>query len=287
VTGPWALTVLLMVILALSQIGLSQAWAGSCDANDRDCVETTGDQGRGSVVTEGAAFPEGKADGDLSSAVSESKGCKDCEWAISPACFESGPVASAGLCAGARVGCPDPRDLRFRVYLRRGNGPWIFRGTVCLGPNDRPPPVQDIGAAVRERVVNLLPDAAPSFQPRGGGIVNLPTLFASGEPETLTTQPFDVLGFSIMVTAHAHWVWTFEPGATETFHEPGGPYPEVSVSHTYTDAGTRRVVLTTYWEARFTVNGDGPFAVPGPAISKTAAPLTVPVREARSELVGG
>jgi hypothetical protein len=47
------------------------------------------------------------------------------------------------------------------------------------------------------------------------------------------------------------------------------------------------VTLTTSWTAKFTVDGQGPFAVPGPAITKTAGPVTVPVREARSQLVGG
>jgi hypothetical protein len=284
---------LVVVVMTVGVLLLTAGGASagdSCPRDRPDCSgvpapETTGDQDRGSVVTDGATFPDGKPDGDLSSAVSENKGCKDCHWAIVPAC-DGGPV-DGGLCAGALVGCPDPGNIRYRVYLRHGTGPWILRGAVCLGPEDRPPPVQDVGRAVRERVVNLLPDAAPSFQPVSGGIVNLATLFASGEPETLTTEPFDVLGFTIVVTARARWDWTFEPGVAETFHAPGGAYPDDSVAHTYAGPGTRRVGLTTYWHARFTVNGEGPFAVPGPEISKTAAPLTVPVREARSELVGG
>jgi hypothetical protein len=59
------------------------------------------------------------------------------------------------------------------------------------------------------------------------------------------------------------------------------------VSWTYETRGTRDVSLTTYWKATFTVDGDGPYAVPGPEISKTAEPLVVPVREARAVLVGG
>ena len=45
--------------------------------------------------------------------------------------------------------------------------------------------------------------------------------------------------------------------------------------------------MTTYWDASFTVDGDGPFQVPGAEISKTSGPITVPVREANSELIGG
>ena len=76
-------------------------------------------------------------------------------------------------------------------------------------------------------------------------------------------------------------------GVTEEFTKPGGRYPDDSVSWTYDKAGARDVSLTTYWKASFTVDGEGPFAVPGPEITKTAGPLTVPVREARSVLVGG
>jgi hypothetical protein len=238
------------------------------------------------VVTQGVQFPNTDPNSPLGIAVKGAKDCKDCQWAVSPACLESGPNDRA-LCAGAMVGCDNPLDLRFRVYLRHGTGPWVLQGTVCLGPGERPTSVTDIGAAVRERVVNYLPDAHPSFQPKAGGIVNLPTLFAAGENATLRTEPFDVLGFTVVVTATARWEWTFEPGDTEGFAEPGGGYPDQSVSHTYAAPGERQVSLTTYWKARFTVNGEGPFAVPGPDLTKTAGPVVVAVRAAHSELVGG
>lgn len=238
------------------------------------------------MVTNGVSFPNTDPNSDLGKAIAGSKGCKDCDWAISPACLEAGPV-DLGLCAGATVGCQRPDDLRYRVYLRRGNGPWVLQGTVCLGPGERPATVTDVGQAVRERVVNYLPDSHPSFQPRSGAIVNLPTIFAAGEPRTLTTAPFDVLGFRVVVTATARWEWTFDTGVTEAFTVPGGGYPDRSVSHTYAAPGARRVSLTTYWRARFTVDGQGPFAVPGPELTKTSGPVAVPVRAAGSVLVGG
>ena len=61
----------------------------------------------------------------------------------------------------------------------------------------------------------------------------------------------------------------------------------MSVAYTYADPGGRQVTVTTYWRASFTVNGEGPFQVPGAELSKTAGPIAVPVREARSELIGG
>jgi len=232
-------------------------------------------------------FPNTDPSSDLGKVVARTKNCKNCQWAISPACSESGPLADPTMCAGAAVGCAGAADTRFHVYLRRGNGPWVLQGTVCLGPGERPTSVTDIGEAVRARVVNYLPDAHPSFQPKAGGIVNLPTLFAAGEAPTLRTVPFDVLGFTVVVTASARWDWTFDRGVNESFTEPGGGYPDRSVSHTYAGPGAREVSVTTSWRAQFTVDGEGPFAVPGPELTKTVGPFTVPVRAAHSELVGG
>jgi hypothetical protein len=136
-------------------------------------------------------------------------------------------------------------------------------------------------------VVTYLPDAAPSFQPAQGGLVNLPTIFAAGEPESVTTEPFQVLGFTVVVTATAHWDWTFDRGVEQGFDKPGGAYPNDDVSYTYASAGDRDVSLTTTWDATFTIDGGGPYPVPAPAITKTVGPIPVPVREAHSALVGG
>lgn len=282
------LAVGLAVLMSLTVLDAAKAAEPGCPKHDIHCSAPTssGDQGSGSVVTDGAQLPNGIGDTDLGKAISGSKGCTDCEWAISPACFDNGPGDNA-LCAGATAGCVASDAIRYLVYLRHGDGPWILQGTICLGPGERPATVSDVGAAVRERVVNYLPDAHPSFQPKAGGIVNLPTLFAAGEPKSLTTEAFDVLGFSIVVTAQARWEWTFDKGVTKTFSEPGGGYPDQSVAHTYDGPGARSVSVTTYWRAKYTVDGDGPFAVPGPELSKTSGPFQVPVREARSELIGG
>jgi hypothetical protein len=91
----------------------------------------------------------------------------------------------------------------------------------------------------------------------------------------------------VVVTATARWEWTFDDGVTRSFTVPAGRYPDDSVSWTYATPGGRSVSVTTYWDGQFTVAGNGPYDVPGPAISMTAGPMHVPVREAKSHLVGG
>jgi hypothetical protein len=283
----------MLVVLVMSQGvpagAVEEPGSNQCHISQVNCQEppqSRGDQELGAVVTEGVQFPGVSADSELGRAQAENADCENCEWTITPACVANGPESDA-LCADAATSCAEPGDVRYRVYLRRPPGPWQLVDTVCLGPGERPTSVEDIGELVRERVVNYLPDSDPSFQPAAGGVVNIPTLFAANEPRRIETESFDVLGFEVVVTATARWEWTFDEGVTTAFDEPGGRYPDDSVSHTYRDTGARAVSVTTYWRASFTVDGDGPFAVPGPELSKTAGPLTVPVRQARSVLVGG
>jgi hypothetical protein len=285
-------SLLVVLVVATSLIGLwtQSAAASPCGSNQIVCPPdeptTGGDQENGSVVTTGVQFPGVSADSALGQATAANATCADCEWTIAPACIQNGPTDDA-LCLGALESCADPSAVRYRVYMRVPPGPWQLIDTVCLGPGERPASVADVGERVREVVVNYLPDASPSFQPAQGGVVNLPTIFAAGEPAEIRTEAFDVLGFEVVVTATARWEWTFDDQVTKAFDEPGGLYPDDAVSWTYDASGSRDVSVTTFWKPSFTVNGDGPFAVPGPEISKTAGPLAVPVREARSVLVGG
>lgn len=150
------------------------------------------------------------------------------------------------------------------MLLRNGALAWIAKRNVCLKPAQKPVTTADVGVEVRRVVTTYLPVARPSFQPAAGGIVNLPTIFASGEPQTLRTEPFDVLGFTVVVSARARWVWTFDPGVVEPFAGPGGSYPDMSSAHTYPSPGERSVSVTTFWRGTFTVDGRGPFPAPGP-----------------------
>ena len=49
-----------------------------------------------------------------------------------------------------------------------------------------------------------------------------------------------------------------------------GAWPNDAVAHTYGSAGTFPVVVTTEWQAWFTVDGLGPFPVEGPPVARSA-----------------
>lgn len=277
-----------MLLLVLVSLPATPAFGSEhpCSEPDWDCISAETDPEQGAIAAQGVLIPGATPGSGVGHATTRAVDCPECAWSLTPMCLGNGPGETTG-CRNAVESCGTAGDILFWVYFRESRGgPWRLVGTICLGPGEGPTSVGDIAEAVRERVINLLPDARPSFQPTDGGIVNLPTIFAAGESQQFSTERFDMLGFQVVVTAEASWEWAFDRGVSKTFSVPGGRYPDDSVSYTYETKGARQVTVTTTWDATFTADGVGPYPVSGPPITKTAGPLQVPVREARSVLVG-
>jgi hypothetical protein len=125
------------------------------------------------------------------------------------------------------------------------------------------------------------------MQPKGGTLIGLPAVFASGQPARLGERTFTLVGFEIVLDGRASWTWDFGDGDGLTTTEPGGSWPDVTISHPYPQSGAYPVSVTSTWDAWFTVDGLGPWPVGGEPVTQTSDPLLVPVVEARAELVIG
>jgi hypothetical protein len=208
--------------------------------------------------------------------------CPDCLWRMAPDCgqTQADPLV---LCENASRGCP-LGEVRMRVD-RWQPGDWGFRpvASVCMGPRTPLTPAA-AAPAVRDAFIELLPPPGPSFQPAAGGLVQVPTLFAAGQPGAIGPVALDLGPYPIELEAKATWTWDFGDGVEQRFTLPGGGWPDTSVSHTYRSRGGRQVTVTTAWTGTYRLDGLGPFPVTGPPVTQRAA-LTVPVREARSQLV--
>jgi hypothetical protein len=208
--------------------------------------------------------------------------CAGCEWRITSYCTRL--EFDAGGCNGSHDGCPAGM-LRVRVWLRETPGIWQQVGTACLG--DRPPvTVEEIGGAVRGDAVALLPVLRAGAQPADGALVGLPTVFRTGQPAAgLVGADLSVLGLDVVLDAQARWLWSWGDGSAEWTSRPGGRYPDLSVAHTFRRAGSADVEVVAVWRAVFSVEGLGPFEVPGDPLTQDGR-LRVEVREARAVLVG-
>jgi hypothetical protein len=187
------------------------------------------------------------------------------------------------LCVGATATCPSGQ-IRYEVQLLRPEATEFVRvGSVCLGPNTPRTPRQ-AAEQLRDRFLELLPDLQPSFQPAAGGLVNLPVIFAAGQPDAFQADGLALGPFDVDLRATPTWRWQFGDGALLDTDSPGGVWPDDSVAHTYREPGTAAVSVTTAWQGSFTIDGLGPFPISGPPVTQEAT-VEVPIREARSRLI--
>lgn len=146
-----------------------------------------------------------------------------------------------------------------------------------------PPLPEEAAAAFAQQ---SLPELEVSYQPPDLGFVNFPEIFyTTGQ----TTAQFvvDIRGFAVTLDAEIteyHW-YPGEPGAPYLVgDDPGAPYPNQTVTHTYAQPGSYGVQLETIWTATYSYDAEGPFAVPGTRASVGPEAL-VEIGEARPVLI--
>jgi hypothetical protein len=127
-----------------------------------------------------------------------------------------------------------------------------------------------------------------TVQPPNGVLSNLPAYFQAQEPAN-QPQPFggpQVTETITITPAHYTWDWGDGTAPLET-DDPGGPYPDGNVTHTYDRAAHVTVALTTEWSATYTITVAGqtfgPFNATGTVQRTQRFPLVVD--RARSHLV--
>lgn len=214
--------------------------------------------------------------------------CDGCSWLVQPQCRDTGSTGGTGgtgdtSCVGAANLCPRGA-IRMELFLLRPTwARYQLAGEFCLGPGVALTPVA-LEPGVRDQFIGYLPALEPSFEPHGRGIVNLPVLFAAGQPLSIGRRSFLLGGHQIDVQARTLWHWAFGDGAAGDYTVPGGAYPDQSVAHSYGWQQTFTATVTATWAAQFWVDGIGPFEVTGPAIIQIAS-LVLPVKQAGALLV--
>lgn len=208
-----------------------------------------------------------------------------------PTCSGNTAYSNAALCGAAVESCPTAGDVQFWVFTRefslvtrkeltpytRVLGP----STVCLGPED---PVIDPAVAIPaivqrdfQRVVVLKGVAEVSPQP--DTLVNIPTVFTTSTPRSYDI-PLTILGQSVVITARAErYTWHLGDGAVRSTTAAYG-----RLEHEYRRARSRQAHVVIEWSGSFRVNG-GPAQPISGTVSTTGDPVTVEVKQARSELV--
>jgi hypothetical protein len=161
-------------------------------------------------------------------------------------------------------------------------GAWEEVRRGCIDITDLNPPPS--GAEVFSYFQRLpLPQLTTQHQPPGNGLTGLPVIFYTASP---TTQTFtvDIRGFEVTIEATAEqFTWhTGDATGQITSTDPGRPYPDQTVEHSYRP-GTYTAYLTVTWGATFTVDGSVEADVPG-TTTTDGPPVTFDVLQARTVL---
>jgi hypothetical protein len=202
--------------------------------------------------------------------------CMGCQWRLATPCILSplgNSFAGQSPCMSVIRGCP-AGDQLLRGWFRPGVGPWREVGLVCIG-DDGPVTVRHLAQEAADRFVEGMPRLEPTFQPASGAVVQVPVVFATGQPAGGQAHEYGILGRQVHLDAKPEWSWDFGDAASMHTRDPGGPYPHDTVAHPYRRSGEYTVTVTTQWSASFTVDGLGPFDVPEPVTQRARVPVLV------------
>jgi len=134
-------------------------------------------------------------------------------------------------------------------------------------------PVAVAATSLSDRISKSLPTGGISYQPNYQPLINVPVYFWNDMP-ALFRSKVDLIGEVIDVTMRPSFTWAFGDGGFTSTTDPGGPYPNGKITHTYSRPGVYPVILITTWGGTFSHNGIER-AITGEIKKTTALTITV------------
>lgn len=104
-----------------------------------------------------------------------------------------------------------------------------------------------------DRLTKLVPTAGVAYQPEFEPLVNVPVYFWCDLP-TIFQSRVDIIGEVVDVALRPSFVWSFGDGSYLATSDPGAPYPNGPVQHTYKKPGLYEITLLTTWNGSYTHN---------------------------------
>jgi hypothetical protein len=139
---------------------------------------------------------------------------------------------------------PTPKATPKRTYKPR------------IKPTSKPTlkPKVSKSVSLNDRLIKLLPTGGIAYQPEAEPLVNVPIYFWSDLPTQFATR-VTVVGEVVDVLLRPGFVWSFGDGTFLSTTDPGGPYPNGKIKHTYKNPGSYPIILVQSWNGNWTHNG--------------------------------
>jgi hypothetical protein len=135
---------------------------------------------------------------------------------------------------------PSPKPAPKRTYKPR------------IKPTLKPKATKSV--SLNDRLIKLLPTGGIAYQPEAEPLVNVPIFFWSDLPTQFATR-VTVVGEVVDVLLRPGFVWSFGDGTFLSTTDPGGPYPNGKIKHTYKNPGIYPIILVQSWNGNWTHNG--------------------------------
>ena len=135
---------------------------------------------------------------------------------------------------------PSPKPTPKRTYKPRAKPTLKPKATTSVSLNDR--------------LIKLLPTGGIAYQPEAEPLVNVPIYFWSDLPTQFATR-VTVVGEVVDVLLRPGFVWSFGDGTFLSTTDPGAPYPNGKIKHTYKNPGSYPIILVQSWNGNWTHNG--------------------------------
>ena len=135
---------------------------------------------------------------------------------------------------------PKPRPTASRKYTYK--------------PRVISPKPRNTSKSLADKVLQSLPTLQVAYQPQGKALPKLPVIFWTDLP-TFFNKDYKILGQTVSVNLKPKSIWSFGDGSVLVTSKVGKPYPSTEISHSYLVPGTYTVLVTSYWDGSFTVDG--------------------------------
>ena len=108
--------------------------------------------------------------------------------------------------------------------------------------------------SIADRLTKLLPTGGVAYQPGFEPLVHVPVVFWCDLPKVFSTR-FNIVGEVVDVTLRPSFTWSSGDGSIMQSTDPGAPYPNGSIQHTYLREGTYLVTMLATWGGTWSNQG--------------------------------
>jgi len=222
---------LLICLLLFLLAPLNTASAADCE--DAACIDVYTQDGQ--IIIEGK-----KGSGPKAKAIPKPRVVKP----PTPKVIPPKPIFPELIPRPTATPTPLPKPIPKRTYKPRPK------------PTSKPTlkPKAEESVSLNDRLIKLLPTGGIAYQPEAEPLVNVPIYFWSDLPTQFATR-VTVVGEVVDVLLRPGFVWSFGDGTFLSTTDPGGPYPNGKIKHTYKNPGIYPITLVQSWNGNWTHNG--------------------------------